>query len=68
MILKKGQAPDSSIAVSVQESIEAMQSLGLDQKNKVVFNMTKGNDTDGSGELEFQEFLNMMTARLPDKD
>merc|ERR1711874_782632 len=58
---------DSSGAVSVQELIEAMQSLGLDQKNEAVFNMIKEIDTDGSGELEFSEFLEMMTARLSDK-
>merc|ERR1712066_79878 len=58
---------DSSGAVSVQELVDAMQSLGLDQKNEAVFNMIKEIDTDGSGELEFQEFLEMMTARLSDK-
>ena len=58
---------DSSGAVSVQELVDAMQSLGLDQKNEAVFNMIKEIDTDGSGELEFQEFLEMMTARLTDK-
>merc|ERR1712050_41045 len=59
---------DLSGAVSVQELIEAMQSLGLEQKNEAVFNMIKEIDTDGSGELEFQEFLEMMTARLSDND
>merc|ERR1711982_257208 len=58
---------DSSGAVSVQELVDAMQSLGLDQKNEAVFNTIKEIDTDGSGELEFQEFLEMMTARLSDK-
>merc|ERR1712025_1403791 len=58
---------DSSGAVSVQELVEAMQSLGLEQKNEAVFNMIKEIDTDGSGELEFAEFLEMMTARLTSK-
>ena len=58
---------DSSGAVSVNELVEAMQSLGLEQKNEAVFNMIKEIDTDGSGELEFQEFLEMMTARLTNK-
>lgn len=58
---------DSSGAVSVQELIDAMVSLGIDQKNEAVFTMIKEIDTDGSGELEFQEFLDMMTARLTDK-
>lgn len=58
---------DSSGAVSVEELIEAMKSLGLDQKNEAVFNMIKDIDTDGSGQLEFVEFLEMMTAKLSDK-
>merc|ERR1711948_55239 len=58
---------DSSGAVSVKELIDAMTSLGLEQKNEAVFTMIKEIDTDGSGELEFQEFLEMMTARLSDK-
>ena len=58
---------DKSGAVSVQELIEAMQSLGLDQKSESVFNMIKDIDTDGSGELEFGEFLEMMTATLSNK-
>jgi len=58
---------DNSGAVSVQELVEAMQSLGLDQKNDAVFNMIKEIDTDGSGELEFAEWLEMMTARLTNK-
>merc|ERR1712066_409432 len=58
---------DSSGAVSVQELIEAMESLGLKEKSEAVFNMIKEIDSDGSGELEFQEFLEMMTARLTNK-
>merc|ERR1712066_214252 len=58
---------DSSGAVSVTELVEAMRSLGLEQKNEAVFNMIKEIDTDGSGELEFTEWLEMMTARLSDK-
>ena len=58
---------DSSGAVSVQELIDAMTSLGLEQKNQAVFDMIKEIDTDGSGELEFAEFLDMMCARLTNK-
>merc|ERR1712187_53730 len=58
---------DSSGAVSVQELVDAMVSLGIDQKNEAVFNMIKEIDTDGSGELEFAEWLEMMTARLTNK-
>merc|ERR1712066_394706 len=58
---------DHSGAVSVQELIDAMVSLGIDQKNEAVFEMIKEIDTDGSGELEFAEWLDLMCARLTDK-
>merc|ERR1719284_592849 len=58
---------DGSGAVSVQELVDAMVSLGIDKKNETVFEMIKEIDTDGSGELEFAEWLEMMTARLTNK-
>merc|ERR1712167_9726 len=42
--------------------------IGLDSKNEAVFNMVKELDTDGSGEIEFKEFLEMMTATLSAKN
>jgi len=57
----------SLLAIQGPKAIEAMQSLGLDQKSESVFNMIKDIDTDGSGELEFGEFLEMMTATLSNK-
>merc|ERR1712203_1343050 len=47
--------------------IDAMVSLGIDKKNEAVFEMIKEIDTDGSGELEFAEWLDLMCARLSDK-
>merc|ERR1711918_260071 len=58
---------DGSGAVSVQELIDAMVSLGIDKKNEAPVEMIKEIDTDGSGELEFAEWLEMMTARLTSK-
>ena len=59
---------DSSGAISVSELTSAMKSLGFDVKHAVVFQMIAELDADGSGEIEFEEFLDMMTARMSDKD
>merc|ERR1712160_142232 len=48
---------DSSGAISVSELTSAMKSLGFDVKHAVVFQMIAELDADGSGEIEFEEFL-----------
>lgn len=45
-----------------------MVSLGFDAKNLVIFQMIADLDEDGSGLLEFDEFLHLMTNRISDKD
>ena len=46
----------------------AMVSLGFDSKNAVIFQMISDLDEDGSGVLEFDEWLHLMTSRVNDKD
>merc|ERR1711881_370503 len=53
---------DGSGAISVSELTGAMASLGFDVKHAVVYNMVVDLDADGSGEIEFGEFLDVMTA------
>ena len=45
-----------------------MQSLGFEAKNQTIYQMVSDLDADGSGEIDFEEFLDMMTARMSDKD
>merc|ERR1712203_292484 len=59
---------DGSGAISVNELTGAMKSLGFDVKHAVVYNMVSDLDADGSGEIEFGEFLEVMTAKLSDKN
>merc|ERR1712146_738707 len=59
---------DNSGAISVNELTSAMQSLGFDVKHAVVYNMVADLDADGSGEIEFGEFLDVMSAKLSDKN
>ena len=42
----------------------AMVSLGFDSKNAVIFQMIADMDEDGSGQLEFGEWLHLMTHRV----
>merc|ERR1712084_32625 len=59
---------DASGAISVNELTAAMKSLGFDVKHAVVYNMVADLDSDGSGEIEFGEFLEVMCAKITDKN
>ncbi len=59
---------DRSGAISVSELLKAMSTLGFDSKNPAIYAMIADLDEDGSGEIEFDEFLDMMTARISNKN
>lgn len=42
----------------------AMTSLGFEAKNQTIFQMIADLDEDGSAEIEFDEFLRLMTAKV----
>lgn len=46
----------------------AMTSLGFEAKNQTIYQMISDLDADGSGQIDFDEFLRLMTARISDKD
>jgi len=41
-----------------------MQSLGFEAKNHTIYQMIADIDKDGSGSIDFDEFLDMMTAKM----
>ena len=45
-----------------------MQSLGFEAKNQTVFQMISDLDKNSKGSIDFEEFLDLMTARISDKD
>ena len=47
-----------------QELKAAMQSLGFEAKNQTIYQMIGDIDKDGSGSIDFEEFLDMMTAKV----
>lgn len=44
-----------------------MVSLGFDSKNALIFQMISDLDEDGSGQLEFPEWLYLMTHKVDNK-
>ncbi len=68
---------DGSGTIDPKELKAAMQSLGFEAKNQTIFQMISDLDKNSSGSIDFEygqawtihrEFLNMMTARMSDKD
>lgn len=59
---------DGGGSIDPKELKAAMTSLGFEAKNQTIYQMISDLDADGSGTIEFPEFLNMMTARMSDKD
>ena len=45
-----------------------MTSLGFESKSGAIFQMISDLDADGSGQIDFEDFLHLMTARVSDKD
>jgi centrin-1 len=59
---------DSSGQIDPKELKEAMNSLGLEARNQTIYQMILDMDADGSGDIDFEEFLNLMTAKMSDRD
>ena len=55
-------------ALLILELKAAMTSLGFESKNQTIYQMISDLDADGSGQIDFEEFLELMTARVSDKD
>ena len=50
--------------IDPKELKAAMQSLGLEAKNQTIYQMIADIDKDGNGSIDFDEFLDMMTAKM----
>lgn len=46
----------------------AMVSLGFEKQNESIFKMIAEIDEDGSGQIEFDEFLHLMTSKVSDRE
>jgi Ca2+-binding EF-hand superfamily protein len=59
---------DKSGEIDTEELKQALKNLGIDAKNQTLNNMMADLDADGSGQIDFEEFINMMTAKMSDRD
>merc|ERR1712199_52373 len=59
---------DQSGAIDVRELKAAMRALGFEVKNEELKKMVSDVDNDGNGTIEFNEFLQMMTGKMGEKD
>lgn len=59
---------DGGGTIDPKELKAAMTSLGFEAKNQTIYQMISDLDADGSGQIDFNEFLDLMTARISDKD
>mmetsp|Transcript_7370 Transcript_7370/g.16895 ORF Transcript_7370/g.16895 Transcript_7370/m.16895 type:complete len:175 (-) Transcript_7370:262-786(-) len=55
---------DGGGTIDIKELKAAMQSLGFESKNVDIMDLISDVDKDGSGEIDFDEFLDMMTAQI----
>ena len=60
--------PESTGSIQVNDLLNAMKTLGFDSKNPAIYQMIADFDENGNGTIEFEEFLDMMTARISDKN
>merc|ERR1711885_98860 len=59
---------DNSGAIDVRELKAAMRALGFEVKKEELKKMIADIDNDGNGDIDFQEFLEMMTGKMGEKD
>jgi Ca2+-binding EF-hand superfamily protein len=59
---------DKSGFIDKSELKSALNNLGIDNRNHTLNAMMKDLDKDNSGQVSFNEFLDMMTAKMSDKD
>lgn len=66
--MEEDQLTPKVICLFIPELKAAMTSLGFESKNQTIYQMISDLDADGSGQIDFEEFLELMTARVSDKD
>ena len=58
---------DKSGEIDVAELKQALGNLGIDTKNQTLQNMLSDIDKNGNANIDFDEFIDMMTAKMSEK-
>jgi len=59
---------DGNGTIDPNELTSAMKNLGFEAKNHTVYQMISDIDKNGTGDIDFDEFLDLMTVKLGDSD
>jgi centrin-1 len=59
---------DGSGSISVDELKQALRNLGIDARNQTLSNMMNDLDKNNDQNIDFDEFIDMMTAKMSDTD
>jgi centrin-1 len=59
---------DQGGSIDTKELKAAMVSLGFESKNGAIFQMITDLDSDGNGNIDFAEWLGLMTTKIGDKN
>merc|ERR1712091_58549 len=59
---------DNSGAIDIRELKAAVRALGFEIKKEELKKMISDIDNDGNGDIDFGEFLEMMTGKMGEKD
>lgn len=59
---------DKSGSIDPKELKDVIEDFGLDAKNAAIFEMISEIDVDGSGKIEFGEFLDMISGKTADEN
>ncbi|OMJ84599.1 hypothetical protein SteCoe_14273 [Stentor coeruleus] len=59
---------DKSGSIEPSELKSVIEDFGFDAKNSAIFQMISDLDTDGSGKIEFNEFLDMISGNTADEN
>ena len=64
VVLRRTDSICTAGTIDPKELKAAMQSLGFEAKNQTIYQMIADIDKDGNGSIDFEEFLDMMTAKM----
>lgn len=59
---------DGNGTIDAKELKAAMENLGFENKNRSIYDMISDVDKNGTGDIDFEEFLDLMTVKLGESD